>query len=58
LMSFSIEKVFAQLKRLSFGRERALSVRTLGQFLVHKTCYITRVIRSIASPLDIFRVSL
>jgi hypothetical protein len=38
-MLFSIEKVFAQLKRLSFGRERALSVQTLGKFLVHKTCY-------------------
>ena len=43
-MSFSIQKVFAQLKRLSFGRERALSVRPLEEFLVHKTCYITRVV--------------
>ena len=36
-MSFSIQKVFAQLKPLRFGRERALSVRPLGEFLVHKT---------------------
>ena len=52
-MSFSIQKVFAQLKRLSFGRERALSVRPLEEFLVHKTYYITRVSRSIASHLRI-----
>jgi hypothetical protein len=38
-MWFSIQKVFAQLNQLSFGREKALSVRNLGEFLVHKTCY-------------------
>ena len=51
-MSLSIQKVFVQLKRLSIDRERLISVRSLGEFLVHTTCYITRVIRSIASPLQ------
>ena len=31
-MSFSIQKVQAELKRLSFGRERALQVRIFGDF--------------------------
>ena len=31
-MSFSIQKVQAELKRLSFGRERALQVRNFGDF--------------------------
>ena len=48
---FYIQNVYVQLKRFSFRRERALSVGPMRGFLVHNTCYITRIIRSIASPL-------